>query len=115
MPQWIMRDYLARRGHARFKKDQITPARCALLGYAIENINLEGITIPKQFLQVNKQDEVGNEAYDIGAQKLAEFFNKNLHKYMQADLSKNAREIIECCISGGSVEDYRSFITETDI
>ena len=33
MPQWIAREYLARRGTARFTPDQIRPARCALLGY----------------------------------------------------------------------------------
>ncbi len=115
MPQWIMRDYLARRGHARFRINQVTPARSALLGYAIENMSLEGISIPKEFLQVNTQDEVGNQAYDIGAQKLNDFFKKHLKKYLQADLSNNAREIIECCLSDGNIEDYKSFISETDI
>lgn len=32
MPQWIAREYLARRCSARFKPDQLKPARCSLLG-----------------------------------------------------------------------------------
>jgi hypothetical protein len=34
MPQWIAREYLARRGGARFSSEQVTPSRCPLLGYA---------------------------------------------------------------------------------
>ncbi len=115
MPQWIMRDYLARRGHAQFRADQVTPARSSLLGYAIETMRLEGTMIPKAFLQVDTQDEVGEEAYDIGAKKLADFFHVQLKKYMQPELSPKARQIIECCLSNGSVDDYRQFIRETDI
>lgn len=115
MPQWIMRDYLARRGHAQFRADQITESRCSLLGYAIETMRLEGTLIPKGFLQVETQEEVGEEAYDAGAAKLTAFFHEQLHKYLQPDLSKEAREIIECCLSGGSVEDYKSFIKEADL
>ncbi|MBN2510608.1 MAG: DUF4914 family protein [Spirochaetales bacterium] len=115
MPQWIMRDYLARRGHARFKDDQITPARSPLLGYAIESMRLEGIMIPKWFLQVETQEEVGEEAYDIGAKKLTDFFHEQLKKFLQPQLSKTAREIIDCCLSGGSVEDYGKFIQSRDL
>jgi hypothetical protein len=32
MPQWVMREYLARRGGAGFTREQIVPARCPLLG-----------------------------------------------------------------------------------
>jgi len=115
MPQWIMRDYLARRGHASFKPDQVIPARCTLLGYALESMRLEGTLIPKEFLQVETQNEVGKEAYDIGAKKLESFFHKHLRKYLQPELSQQAREIIECCLSGGSVDDYKKFIPESDL
>ena len=114
MPQWIMRDYLARRGHASFRPEQITEARCSLLGYALENMRLEGTMIPKGFLQVDTQEEVGEKAYDLGAAKLQAFFSSNLKKYIQPELSGDAREIIDCCLSGGKVEDYKKFIQETE-
>ncbi|MFP4364416.1 MAG: DUF4914 family protein, partial [Spirochaetia bacterium] len=115
MPQWITRDYLGRRGHASFKGDQITPSRCSLLGYAMESMRLEGTMIPKSLLQVDLQEEVGPEAYDAGAKILTDFFHQELSKYMKPDLSKTAKEIIDCCLSNGSVEDYKSFIKETEL
>ncbi|MCC6580229.1 MAG: DUF4914 family protein, partial [Phycisphaeraceae bacterium] len=42
MPQWIAREYLARRGVARFRPDQIRPARCPLLGHTLHQLHVEG-------------------------------------------------------------------------
>jgi len=114
MPQWLVRDYLARRGHARFGSDQITASRCPLLGYALETMRIEGSMMPRRFLQVDTQPEVGPEAYDKGARILTDFFHKQLSKYMQPDLDEIGREIIECCLSGGTVEDFASLLAEED-
>jgi hypothetical protein len=67
MPQWIAREYLARRGGARFSRAQVTPARCPLLGFAMRSVVVEGQTIPGILLQVEKQPEVGTSAYDQAA------------------------------------------------
>lgn len=32
MPQWIAREYIARRGSAKFKQEHLKEARCTLLG-----------------------------------------------------------------------------------
>jgi len=114
MPQWLVRDYLARRGHARFGSDQITASRCPLLGYALQTMRIEGSMMPRWFLQVDTQPEVGPEAYDSGARILTDFFHEQLEKYMQPDLDGLGREIIECCLSGGSVEDFASLLAEED-
>jgi hypothetical protein len=45
MPQWITREYLARRGGARFAANRLTPSRCPLLGYTPGRIVMEGSTI----------------------------------------------------------------------
>ncbi|MDX9754299.1 MAG: DUF4914 family protein, partial [bacterium] len=68
MPQWLTRDYLARRGSAKFKSDQIVPARCPLLGYALRSMRFEGVRISQWFLEVNTQPEMGEEGYDKGAE-----------------------------------------------
>ncbi len=115
MPQWLVRDYLARRGHSRYPSTQITPSRCPLLGYSLESIRIEGGTIPRSMLQVDKQPEVGAAGYDAGAKILREFFHQQLEKYLQPELDPMARDIIETCLNDGTAEQYRAFIEEDDI
>jgi len=110
MPQWIAREYLARRGHARFMPDQIQPARCPLLGYALYQLQVEGRMIPRWFLQVNTQPEVGDDAYDQGAAQLEHFFHEQLAAFLEPDLLPLGRQIIECCLKRGTVEDYQRLV-----
>jgi hypothetical protein len=110
MPQWIAREYLARRGHAPFRSDKVRPARCSLLGYAPHELHVEGIMIPRWFLQVNTQPEVGEEAYDIGASQLRDFFHKHLKEFLEPDLNPLGKRIIECCLDNGTVADFEKLI-----
>lgn len=110
MPQWITREYLARRGSARFSQDQLVAARCPLLGYALRNVTVEGTNIGSWFLRTETQPEVGEEAYDAGAAILTEFFHKQLDEYIGPELFPLGERIIECCKSNGTVEDYASLI-----
>jgi hypothetical protein len=110
MPEWIVREYLAKRGSARLRPEQLRPARCPLLGYALEMVKVEGHYIPKAFLQVDQQPEVGPEAYDKGAEILKNFFKKELKKFMTLDLDPLGKRIIECCLDDGSLEDYIKLI-----
>ena len=111
MPQWIAREYLSRRGSARFKPNQLEPARCSLLGRAVHSMQIEGFFINREFLQVNTQEEVGNEAYDKGAQILTDFFKREIILYLcEPDLDSTGRKIIECCMSDGKLEDYEKII-----
>lgn len=110
MPQWIAREYLARRGHAPFKESQVQPARCPLLGWALANLTVEGTPITRWFLQVDLQPEVGEEAYDQGAAMLARFFDGQLDQYLEPDLRADGRRIIECCRDRGSVADYAALL-----
>jgi len=110
MPQWLARDYLARRGFAPFLPGQLIPSRCSLLGYSLKSIRIEGVIIPSILLRVETQPEVGQEAYDEGSQILTEFFHKQIEKFLQPELDDLGRKIIECCMSGGNVEDYEKLI-----
>ncbi len=112
MAEWLMREYLARRGSARFKSDQIRPARSPLLGYALHQLQLEGRFVARWFLQVNTQPEVGNDGYDQGARILYDFFRKQLNLFLTDDLEPLGRQIIECCLDEGSVEDYGHLIPQ---
>ncbi|MCL6589666.1 MAG: DUF4914 family protein [Firmicutes bacterium] len=110
MPQWIAREYLARRGSARFKPQQLVPSRCPLLGYALGSIKVDGTFLPKELLEVNLQPEVENDGFDIGAQILMDFFVKELEKFNTSELDPLGKQIIECCLDNGPIEEYLKFI-----
>ena len=110
MPQWIAREFLARRGGARFYANQVQPSRCALLGYALKSLMVEGQTIPDWMLQVDLQPEVGAEAFDAGAAILREFFHQQINTFAEPDLHPLGRKIIQCCLDGGTVADYETLI-----
>ena len=111
MPQWLSREYLARRGGARFRPEQLTPARCPLLGYALYFMQVEGTQIPHWLLEVNQQAEVGEEGYDAGAQMLWDFFCRELQPLAtHPDLLPEGREIIHCCLSRGTLSDFEAVL-----
>ena len=107
-----MREYLTRRGNAKLREDQYQNARCTLLGSELNYLTIEGSKIPSRFLKVYKQDEVGIEGYDAGADILFDFFKKELQGYLTPDLSNKGRKIIEACLAGAMVEDYLKIIPQ---
>jgi hypothetical protein len=110
MPQWISREYLARKGNANFPADQLSASRCSLLGYALNTMKVEGIQIPKWFLKVEYQEEVGKEAYDQGAKILYDFFIKTLSQFQDNTLDPLGNRIIECCLDHGRVDEYEQIL-----
>ena len=110
MPQWVTREYMARRGAAPFKPEQLRPTRCPLLGYRLHHLQVEGRFVTNYLTKVEIQPEVGEEAYDIGAGILVDFFHKCLKEFDMPDLLPLGRQIIECCFDGGSVADYDALI-----
>ncbi len=111
MPQWISREYLARRGIAPFRPNQLKPARCAILGYAFNTMQVEGSLIPQWLLQVDMQPEVGTEGYDMGAKILQDFFKQELKKFLHPDIDPLGKEIIHCCLDKGKLEDYERLLS----
>jgi hypothetical protein len=110
MPQWVTREYFARRGAAKFNKDQLKPSRCPLLGYTPARVVVEGVQIPDHFFQVERQSEIGTEAYDKGQEILYQFFERNLRPYLVPELDSLGRKIISCCLDKGTVDDFNSLI-----
>jgi hypothetical protein len=110
MPQWLMREYLARRGNARFAPETLRNSRCALLGEFPHQIQIEGRLLSRWFFAVESQPEVGQDAYDCGADILYNFFHDVLRQYDQQDLTGLGRKIIQCCLDRGSVDDYKALI-----
>ncbi|HOX51417.1 MAG TPA: DUF4914 family protein, partial [Fibrobacteria bacterium] len=106
MSSWLTREYLARRGGARFRPDQLVPARSPLLGSVPWHMQIEGTMIPRWFLQPETQPEVGEDTYDKGAEILLAFFRKELPQFNTPDLDPLGKEIIQCCLDNGTHEDY---------
>ena len=105
-PQWIIREYIARRGSAKFKQEHLVPARSSLLGYCLDSLKVDGQYIRKAFLQPETQKEMGVEAYDKGAAILGDFFKKELKKFMVPELDPMGKKIIDICMKDGTLEDY---------
>ncbi len=110
MPEWISREYIARRGSAKFKPEHLVKSRCSLLGYGLDSMKVDGQYIGKAFLQPETQPEIGLESYDAGAAMLNEFFKTELRKYLSEDLDPLGRKIIECCLNDEPLEAYLELI-----
>jgi hypothetical protein len=110
MPQWVAREYLARRGGAKFNTDQLVPSRSSLLGYALSNLKIDGNFVPKELLQVERQPEVGKEGFDAGAKILTDFFKRELEGFVSENLDPLGQKIIDCCMNNGTLDDYLSLI-----
>ena len=104
--EWISREYLARRGGVNMKRDRLSPARCALMGYALNEMKVDGQTIPPKFLMPEKQETLGIEGYDKGAEILYKFFEKELAAYDCEELHPVGKQILECFKNHGTIEDY---------
>jgi len=106
MPEWISREYIARRGSAKFKPEHLVEARCPLLGFGLDSLKIDGQYIRRAFLRPETQQEVGIEGYDAGAAILTEFFRQELVKYNTDDLNPLGKQIIEMFMKGATVQDY---------
>ena len=104
--EWLTREYLARRGAGRIRREQLAPARCALFGYRPTEMKLDGQQIRPTLLQPEYQTHVGPEAYDAGAAVLQGFFASELQRFLTDDLDPLGRRIIETCLAGAPVEAY---------
>ncbi|WP_124068259.1 DUF4914 family protein [Clostridium sp. E02] len=110
MPEWVSREYIARRGSAKFKPEHLVEARCPLLGFGLESLKIDGQYIRRAFLRPETQQEVGIEGYDAGAVILNEFFKQELCKYDTEDLNPLGKQIIELFLKGASVQEYLNII-----
>lgn len=109
-PEWISREFIARRGGVSFRDGQLVPARCSLLGYALETLKIDGQYIRKEFLQPELQKEFGEAGYDAGAKVLVDFFKEELAKYNTEELNPLGKQIIEAFLNDAPVETFESLL-----
>ncbi len=106
MAEWITREYMARRGSLRFRPGQLVESRSPLLGYTLPSLRVNGQEMPRGFLCVHEQLEVGIEGYDKGAEILHTFFLNELDQYDTPDLNPLGRKIIDLCRQNAAVGEY---------
>ena len=105
MSEWVAREYLARH-NGEIKAKHLTPARCSLFGYALVDMKLDGQYVRQTFLRPETQSKLGEEGYDAGAKILTDFFKEQIKQYLTDDLDPLGRQIIECCLNDGTLDDY---------
>ena len=108
MPQWIGREYLARRGGARFQPGQLERTRLPILGYINLAMRVEGVHIPAMFLRTWVQPEVGQEAYDAGGEMLMSYFRRELDD-IRTDpiLDPLGKQILDVLFDAGHQGQYK--------
>lgn len=105
MGEWISREYLARH-LGQVKAKHLVPARCPLFGYALDEMKLDGQFIRQTFLRPETQSKLGVEGYDAGAKILTDFFKEQIREFLTDELDPLGRQIIECCLNDGTLDDY---------
>ena len=104
--EWISREYLARRGGVNMKMERLAPAPCALLGYCMKEMKVDGQDIRSAFLHPETQEQLGMDGYEKGAQILYDFFAKELEAFDVEELHPVGKQILECFKKRGTIEDY---------
>lgn len=103
--EWISREYLARH-NGIIKMKHLTPARCPLFGYSLIDMKVDNQYIRQTFLRPETQSKLGEEGYDAGAKILVDFFKEEISQFLTDELDPLGRQIIECCLNDGTLEDY---------
>ena len=89
---------MARRGSAKFGREQVDEAPFALLGYIPKQLRVEGSMIPRVFLRVEEQIQGGADVYEEGARQWRAFFARELKPFQVPDLDPLGHRIIEACL-----------------
>ncbi|MCB9359072.1 DUF4914 family protein [Candidatus Woesearchaeota archaeon] len=110
MPEWIMREYLSRRGGIRFMDSDLSESNSVLLGYSMNRLVIEGQTIPEHFLKPQLQPEVGNEAHKKGCRILEDYFKSELKQFLSPELDPLGKKIINLFMKGGKLQDFEKLI-----
>lgn len=110
MPQWLAREFLVLYGNKPIFKNMLKPAKESLLGYVLKGIELPDVMVPREFVEVDLQPEVGEKAYKAGAKQLRKFFEEELKKYLTPELDPLGKAIIEAFLRGATVEEFEAFM-----
>lgn len=109
--EWIMREYLARRGGVRFSKSELSPSRGVLLGYSLNELIFEGQEINIGLLKVEEQPEVQESGYDEGYSQLYDFFVRETQKfYKNPELLPEGKKILSCLYDKGTLKDFEDIL-----
>ena len=69
-------------------------------------MKLDGQYVRQTFLRPETQSKLGIDGYDAGAKILTDFFKDQIKQYLTDDLDPLGKEIIDCCLHDGTLDDY---------
>lgn len=105
MGEWLSREYLARHlGTVRAK--HLVPARCALFGYALDEMKLDGQFVRQTFLRPETRPSSAPRA-TTPARRSSPISSRSRSRSSSATISTPlGKEIIDCCLHDGTLDDY---------
>ena len=71
-----------------------------------DEMKLDGQFVRQTFLRPETQSKLGTEGYDAGAKLLADFIKEQVAQFVCDDLDPLGKEIIDCCLHDGTLDDY---------
>jgi hypothetical protein len=110
MSEWLGRSILTAANQSFFEPQNLVPARCPLLGYIPKSAKVDAYDLPGYLLRVEEQPEVGSDCYDLGAKMLVDFFKEEVAQFLEDDLDRAGRRIIELFLSDASLEAYEGIL-----
>lgn len=108
--EWVAREYLARSGKGILRRSELDAYGSPLFGFTMHKVILEGEEIPKQFLRVFEQPEVGMDVFLAGNKQIEDFFRSELKQYMTNELNPLGKKIIEMFIDDASLSELERLI-----
>ena len=72
----------------------------------MQDLKLNNQYIRPTFLRPETQSKLGEDGYDAGAKILTDFFKQEIRQFLTDDLDPLGRQIIECCLNDGTLEEY---------
>lgn len=108
--EWIAREYLARRGSAKMKRSELDAFGSPVFGYTMHKLKLDGKELPKQFLRVFEQPEVGQEVFEAGNKQMDDFFRQELGQYLAEELHPLGTTIIKAFMEGATLTELESLL-----
>ncbi len=109
-PEWVAREYMARRGSVVYRKGQLLPSPYPMLGYTPPHIRVNGQEIPRGLLRVNEQLEVSSHGFEAGSEILQNYFEHELKLIYSKELHPKGRTIIDYCLNGADLDAYERLI-----
>ena len=92
------------------KMDRLSPARCPLFGYALNEMKVDGQRISSRFLRPELQESLGEGGLRQGRRGALQVLREGTRRLRHGGAPPRRPPILECFKNRGTVEDYCKII-----